>query len=105
MAFIDELKKKAENLSLRSHYVDGFDTVVYFKPTTPHETALVKKLVRDDDPAIYFVVALVVLKSLNINGKRMFSNNDAAELRKLPFQSDLTELAAKMRFNSTLVQL
>ncbi|WP_294346753.1 hypothetical protein [Prosthecochloris sp.] len=97
MAFIDELKEKASLVPLKSHYVAGFGRRVYFKPTTPHETAVVKKMTHDDDPAVFFMVNLVVLKALDENGKRLFKNADAEALRKLPFQPDLTELASKMQ--------
>lgn len=97
MAFIDDLKKKAKLVPLKSHYVEGFSERIYYKPITPHETGIVKKQVRDDDPAVYYVVALVVLKALDKNGKRLFKNEDADELRQLPFQSELTDLAGKMQ--------
>ncbi len=97
MAFIDELKKKAGSLPLNSHHVKEWRRDVYFKPTTPHETALVKGQLADDDPAVYFVVGLIVLKALDQNGKRLFKNEDAKALRKLPYQQALTELASKMQ--------
>ena len=102
MAFIDDLKEKASLVPLKSHYVSGFGRRIYFKSTTPHETAIVKKMTRDDDPAVYFVVNLVVLKALDENGKRLFKNEDADSLQKLPFQSDLTELASKMQERITV---
>lgn len=102
MPFIDELKKKASSLPLKSHDVKDWDRTVYFKPVTPHETALVKSQLADDDPAIYFVVGLVVLKALDENGKRLFKNEHAKELRRMPYQQALTELAAKMQERVTV---
>jgi len=97
MSFIDELKEKAGALPLRSHHVKEWGRDVCFKPTTPHETALVKAQLSDDDPSVYFVVGLIILKALDENGKRLFKNEDAKSLRKLPYQQALTELASKMQ--------
>lgn len=96
MAFIDELQELVEKVPLQSHYVKEWGKDVYFKPATPHETALIKAKLNEDDPAIYYVVQTVILKALNENGKRLFCDADAKKLRKMPYQQAMNELTAAM---------
>lgn len=97
MSFISDLKKKAGELGLCKHRIEEWDADVFFKPVTPHETGLVRKALGVDEPPISYSVQMVILKSLDKNGKRMFRNEDFDELVRLPYQSAIIELAGKMQ--------
>lgn len=102
MSFISELQEKAKTIGFSKYYINEWGKDIYFKPITPHETAIVGVRMKNDDAPINYVVELVILKALDESGARIFSNADAEALKALPYQSALAELASAMQARVTV---
>lgn len=96
MSLIEQLRDKVALLPVKSHRIEAWDTTVYWKPLTPHESALIKSMVKEGDPDVYYALQMVVLKALDEDGKRLFENADAKDLRRMPYQAEFIELASRM---------
>ena len=95
-AAFDAIKKRMSEGGLRSMDVPAWGCKIFFKPTSPHEAGLAKSAVGDDDPLSYYHVQLVCLKALDENGKRIFKNDQAADMREWPCLETFVEIAAEM---------
>lgn len=101
-ALYESIKQRMTAGGLRSMPVPAWGVTVYFKSTTPHEAALAKAAVDDQDPLSYYHVQLVCLKALDENGKRIFSNDQAADMRHWPCLETFAELAGEMMRSVTV---
>jgi hypothetical protein len=102
-ALFESIKEKMTGAELRSLFVPEWGATIYFKPTSPHETAIARVGIDvENDPLSYYQVKLVNLKALDETGKRIFTNDQAKEMKDWPCQATFTRLAQEMNKTVTI---
>lgn len=99
---LEKIEAAEAAITIQKHTMECWGIDVYFYPTKPSETALIRKIVTDSDPLIYWSVETVLLKALNENGVRIYSNACREKLRNTNFQAEVNELAVKMQAKVTV---
>lgn len=84
-------------IGIKKHRMECWGIDVYFYPIRPSETAIINKMVKKDDPLVFWSVECVLLKALNESGERIFSNDYRDTLRDTRNQLELSELSGKMQ--------
>ena len=90
--FIEKAKAIYNDVGMESVDVDGIG-VVYYKPMTLSERALIQKLSKSNSE---LPASTIVVKALDENGDRMFGNMSKADLIRGIDANTLDEVAAKI---------
>jgi hypothetical protein len=70
---------------------------VYYKPLTPHDVAIARKMISQDAPMSEYNVAIVVTKALDADGRKMFQPEDLDKMIHWPVGTAFDVLAEKMK--------
>jgi hypothetical protein len=97
MSFIGELQSKAGLQALKSHYVPSWVKTIFFKPISPAETNRIVAMGKPTDSNAALWCRYVVMKSLDEDKVRIFTNDDFQALMELPYQHEIEELYLKMK--------
>lgn len=96
MRLVDKIKSKYAGAPLQKRLVPEWETEVYFKRLTTEELDAVALETPDGASATRSNLQLVVLKALDKNGVRLFSNDDAETLASSADPITINEIAADM---------
>ena len=92
MAFIDDLRGIEKVIPLRDHFVKSWNRKVYFLPLSAKESESAKALMGTAESTASMWAAYVVVKALDENRARLFTNDQYQAVVDLHFQSELEEL-------------
>ena len=70
---------------------------VFYKPLTPHDVAIARKMISQDAPMSEYNVAIVVTKALQADGRKMFQPDDFNEMIHWPVGAAFDALAEQMK--------
>lgn len=102
MAFIDDLRGIEKVLPLRDHFVPSWNKRVYFLPLSVKESESAKALMGDSESTAAMWAAYIVVKALDANRVRLFTNDQYQELSDLHFQAELEELYREIKKTKTV---
>lgn len=97
LELIAQIDKAEAGIGIKKHRMECWGIDVYYYPIKPSETAIINKMIKKDDPLVFWNVECVLLKALNENGERIFANDYREKLRDTKNQVELVELSAKMQ--------
>jgi len=92
MAFIDDLRGIEKVIPLRFHFVKSWKKNVYFLPLSGKESENAKALMGDNEASASMWAAFAVVKALDENRKRLFTNEQYPEVNEMHFQGEFEEL-------------
>jgi hypothetical protein len=75
---------------------DGPEMMIYYKPATQHELDVINKAVPDGATGSRWNTQLVILKSLDESGRRLFSDKDITRLTQKGYSAVISRLARVM---------
>ena len=102
MSFIEEIARIYDETPLSKITVPEWRADIYYKPLTPIELDCARKEVNDADVETVLRTQLVILKSLDQSGKRLFENSNAQTLREKGSALVIDRIAEKMRKVTTV---
>ncbi|NMW18031.1 MAG: hypothetical protein HKK66_03195 [Chlorobiaceae bacterium] len=104
MGFIDQLRVIDTALvkNKQSHYVQAWDKTIYFVPLSPNETNKVVTQGSSGESNAAMWTRYVIMKALDSDGARLFSNDDFQALLEFHFQNEVEELYNKMKAIKTV---
>lgn len=96
MSLIEKLKASRSLVEMTKRPVPEWETDVYYKPLTTEELDIAEMETPAGAGATRRNLQLVVLKALDSEGKRLFSNDDAEALASVAHPSVINAIAADM---------
>jgi hypothetical protein len=96
MRLIDKIKSEYSTAPVHQISVPEWDTVIYFKRLTTEELDVSESETPDGVSATHGNARLVVLKALDADGKRLFSNSDAEMLISSADPKVINRIASEM---------
>lgn len=96
MRLIEKIKAEYASVAKQSVHVPEWDVDIYFKRITTEELDVSAAETPDGVSATHSNARLVVLKALDENGKRLFSNEDAPALVSSADPKVINRIAAEM---------
>ncbi len=97
MAFLDDLMGLEKVIPVRSHFVKSWSRKVFFLPLAVKESEMAKVLMGDAESSASMWAAYVVVKALDENLVRLFSNDQYEAVKELHFQAEFEGLFVEMR--------
>jgi hypothetical protein len=97
MAFIDDLRGIEKVIPLRYHTVKSWNKKVYFLPLSGKESEAAKVLMGDNEASASMWAAYVVVKALDANKVRLFTNEQYPEVNEMHFQLEFEEIYKEMQ--------
>lgn len=87
MSIIQKIKDRQTNRGLDCIHIDDWDIDVYFKPMSPFELDEMKRQIPDlnsDNPRTTSLAKIVAKRALDVDGVRLFNDEDYIILSKEP---------------------